>query len=366
MRVLQLGPFPPPWGGVQTHIVSLRNYLRRHDVPCAVINITGNRKVNEDEVYYPKSARELTALLRSLEYDVVHTHVGGTMPTRVLGLLLATACVPGKRSVLTFHSGGFPSSAAGRSARARSLLGFVLRRLDAVIGVNAELVALFRRVGVRAERAHLVPPFSFGPELRALAERGRDGLSLPLREFFDAHSPVLLTVGLLEPEYDLELQIAALERVRARYPSAGLAIFGSGSLAEKLRDQIAAAPAGQHVYLAGDVPREQTLAAIGACDVLLRTTLYDGDAISVRESLCIGTPVIATDNSMRPPGVRLVPTHDLDALVGAVEAVVDGSNDPTSIADSDDEANLAAVVDLYARLGTRRIVGRVSRARSTR
>src|SRR5438105_8526009 len=40
----------------------------------------------------------------------------------------------------------------------------------------------------------------------------------------------------------------------------------------------------------------RSLRAIADADVLLRTTLYDGDAISVREALYLGTPVVATDN----------------------------------------------------------------------
>ena len=46
---------------------------------------------------------------------------------------------------------------------------------------------------------------------------------------------LLLTVGLLEPEYDLPLQIDVLGQVRERYPEAGLIIAGSGSLEQLLR-----------------------------------------------------------------------------------------------------------------------------------
>ena len=347
MRVLLLGPFPPPWGGVQTHIVSLRDYLRTRGIPCTVANITGNRKRDEDEVYYPRSARELLALLRSLDYDIVHTHVGGTMPTRVLALLLATTLMPGKRSVLTFHSGGFPSSEAGRTARVNSLLGFVLRRLDAVIGVNPELLSLFRRLGVSGDRAHLVYPHSFGPEQRATAERGRDGLSGRLRSFYNRHRYVLLSVGLLEPEYDLQSQVDALGQLRQQYSDIGLAMIGSGSMVESLGQLVEAKPYRDHLLIAGDIPRQETLAAIKAADVLLRTTLYDGDAISVREALYIGTPVIATDNGMRPAGVHLVPMQDSFSLASAVTSIVTVGREDTNVSIPEGEENLAAIVDVY-------------------
>ena len=54
--------------------------------------------------------------------------------------------------------------------------------------------------------------------------------------------------------------------------------------------------------LAGNVEHPVVLHLIRDARLLLRTTLFDGDAISVREALFLGTPVIATDNKMRPDG----------------------------------------------------------------
>src|SRR5207253_5339724 len=73
----------------------------------------------------------------------------------------------------------------------------------------------------------------------------------------------------------------------------------SSDLESELRTRIAAKPYRGHILLYGDLPHAVTLRAILKCDVLLRTTLYDGDSVSVREALYIGTPVIATDNGMR-------------------------------------------------------------------
>ena len=147
--------------------------------------------------------------------------------------------------------------------------------------------------------------------------------SLPLPErlaafLSSAHSPALLTVGLLEPEYDLPMQIDVMAEILRRHPRAGLLIVGAGSLEESLRARIAATPYRDHIVLYGDMPHALTLRATQECDLLLRTTLYDGDSVSVREALYIGTPVIATDNGMRPDGVHLIPPSDPARLLDAV------------------------------------------------
>src|SRR6202044_1424706 len=289
MRVLQLGPYPPPHGGVQSNLVAIRTFLRRHNVPCAVINITRHRKPDSDEVYYPESAAGLIRLLLRLDYDVLHLHVGGMLSRRLLSLALVCTLMRNSKTVMTFHSGGYPSSDEGKSTTRNSLAGFVLRRFDGLIGVNPEIISFFQRLGVASGRTRLIYPHSFLPEESSTAP-----LPEPLASFFSVHCPVLISVGLLEPEYDLPLQIEVLEQVREKFPSAGLLLIGSGSLEQDLRARISTCAYAGHILLCGDIPHNITMTAISRSDLMLRTTLFDGDAVSVREALHLGTSVIAS------------------------------------------------------------------------
>ena len=316
MKVLQLGPFPPPHGGVQSNIVAIRNYLLKSGWPSGVLNLTRHKQPNRDELYFPQSGLETARLILRLPYELLHLHVGGTYRARMMALSLYICWLPGRKTVLTFHSGGFPSSPEGQAARKWSVLGFVFRQFDHVIVVNSQLTAMLAKYGVSPQRVSLIRPDSFDPSTMS-AE-----LPEKLRGFYAAHQPTLLSVAGLEPEYDLGLQIDALAGIRKRLPGAGLVIAGSGSLEGELRARIAASPVAEHILLAGDVAHADTLRAIQLAAALLRTTLYDGDAISVREALSIGTPVIASDNGMRPEGVHLIPKEDAAALQEAVYAVV--------------------------------------------
>jgi glycosyltransferase involved in cell wall biosynthesis len=341
MTVLMVGAYPPPHGGLQTNLVAIREYLRERGHRCPVINISRHRRAPADDVYYPHSALGLLRLLWTLRYDIIHLHFGGNLTPRLLGLCLAATLAPKSKCVLTFHSGGYATSPAGRTASPWTIRGAVFRRLDRVITVNEEIFRLFLRFGVPRDRIRLIYPFSV-PRNRAA------GFPQEMERFFQAHTPVLLSVGLLEPEYDLPLQIDALGEIRRDHPNAGLILIGSGSLENALRDQIRAQRWRDHILLCGDVPHPVTLHAITRCDVLLRTTLYDGDAISIREALYLGTPVVATDNQMRPPGVRLIPISDAGALRRAVtEALGEKTNQERL---SGGEENLQAVLALYEEL----------------
>jgi glycosyltransferase involved in cell wall biosynthesis len=245
--------------------------------------------------------------------------------------------------VLTFHSGGYPNWEEGRDAHGRSLRGLILRRLDAVIAVNSQIAQMFRRLGLPDERIRLICPYS---PVSVQAD-----LELPggLESFCAAHSPLLTTIGLLEPEYELALQIDAMSEIRRRHPGAGLVIIGSGSLEPELARMIASHREGQHVRLCGDVPHPMTVRVLAQSDIFLRTTRYDGDSVSVREALQLGVPVVATDNGMRPHGVHLVPAGSKEALCDAITRVWTENTRRGPMAESTAE-HLDEVLNLYSTL----------------
>jgi glycogen synthase len=345
MRVLLLGPYPPPYGGVQVNLVSIREFLQARGIRCDVINLTRHRRVEGGGIYYPESAAAVLRLLARLRYEVIHVHIGGNVTPRLLALCLCCCSIPGSRAVLTFHSGGYPSSPEGRAARRWSLRGMVFRRFDRVIAVNQEIADVMARYGVAPGRVRIITPWSPPPEA------ADSSLGPALEGFFARHAPVLLTVGLLEPEYDLPLQLETLGQIRKHHPGAGLVIIGSGSLEQQLRRAILSTPYAEHVLLCGDVPHAETLAAVARCDVFLRTSLYDGDSLAVREALHFGVPVIATDNGMRPLGVMLVPPASSQALLGAIGDCLEGRAPRAASGElAGGQENLEAVLGLYKEL----------------
>ena len=223
--VLQLGPFPPPNGGVQTNLTAIRSTLTAAAVPNYVINLTRFRQPDTTDVFYPEGGWAVFRLLFSLPHTIAHLHIGGNVTLRLLLLSLACCWMPGRKSVLTFHSGGYPSSPEGQTARRWTLRGFVFRRFDRIVCVNQAMVDMFiGKFGVPAARVKLILPFALPAALPAAS------LPTQVEEFLATHDPVLISMGWLEPEYDFALQIEALPAVREKLPRAGLLILGDGQL----------------------------------------------------------------------------------------------------------------------------------------
>jgi glycosyltransferase involved in cell wall biosynthesis len=104
--------------------------------------------------------------------------------------------------------------------------------------------------------------------------------------------------------------LAAFAAVRERAPRAALAVFGPGSA----EGPSAAVGLRGGILALGEVEHAAALGVIAACDVFVRPTRADGDALSVREALSLGRNVVASDVGHRPPGCLLFRAGDAAGL----------------------------------------------------
>lgn len=341
MHILQLGPFPPPVGGVTRNMLAIRDELRSGGNKCSIIATTKSTDtVDEPDVYHPGSAWALIKQIRTLKCSILHLHIGGDLSARVLALAFICSLLGRNKSVLTLHSGAYPQTAEARSAKRNSIRGMIFRRFSRLIAVNDAIADVFLRFGVPADDIRIILPYSLKMPDPSVA------VPKELKDFFDSHSPVLLAVGGLEPDYDPLFQIAAMKEILTEFPNAGLMIVGDGSMRAEVEAAIHDSGYSESIFLSGNVEHEVTLHLINDADVLLRTTLFDGDAISVREALHLGTPVIATDSSTRPDGVRLIRSGDRNGLTEAVRLSMKEGETKISTPDDGSE-NISTVIELY-------------------
>lgn len=343
MHVLQLGPYPPPEGGISRNMLAIRDELLKNGHECSIIATAKSSEIkDEPNIYHPRTLKEFLKLLTSLKYDILHVHHGGELPFRVFVFLSICAFFGRGKSILTFHSGGYALENV-KTAHYFSRDAFVFRRFGKIIAVNSQMVEMFGKFGVKAEKLEMILPFVLKNPDKSVE------ISANLQEFAEKHSPFLLTVCLLEDTYDLFLQVEAMEKVLEKLPNAGLMIVGSGVLEAELKRGIASKKYADRVYLAGNVENKITLHLIKKADILLRTTKFDGDAIAIREALFLETKVIATDNKMRPDGVHLIPIRDGKALVEKIIELSKEERLPRT-EKADDTKNVEAVLKVYEQI----------------
>jgi glycosyltransferase involved in cell wall biosynthesis len=330
--------FQPPDGGIPQHVLQLARGLSERGYEMAVagppdasiraeVEAGPGRFVAlpiKGDMLAPRSdaasLRALTAAIRGLGSDLVHTH---GQKAGLLGRLAARRA--GVPSIYTPNSLVYRTQMLRprRCARTRMIVNrAVERRLGrgtaAFIAVAAEEREAAIADGlVSADRAHLVhngaqADASVAPDPRLVE--------------FAAGEPLAGFVAGLRDQKGLPDLLGALELLAARGDPARFAIVGNGPLEAEVRERLAAGPAGPTTLLSAfEAPVEPYLAAL---DVFVLPSYWEGLPLAVLEAMHMGLPVVATAVNGTPDAVAdgetglLVAPHDPEGLATAIATLM--------------------------------------------
>jgi len=258
-------------------------------------------------------ARAVLQLRRALAgADLVHAH--GLRAGLVAAAARRAAGLRSVPLVLTLHNALLHDG--GRLARLmRRVEATTIRAADLVLAVSGDLAANARQAGARDVR---VAPVMAPP--RPPAARNRAGVRAELG--VDDGRPLVVAVARLHPQKGYDVLLDALARWGTREPVPLVAIAGDGPLHDELAARIRAErlPA----VLLGR--RDDVADLLGAADVCVLPSRWEGSPLIAQEALRAGTPLVATRAGGMPDllgeGALLVPVGDADALAGALSDVL--------------------------------------------
>ncbi len=233
------------------------------------------------------------------------------------GLVAAAARrVSGERTrplVLTLHN-ALQQGPGPTQRLLRAVEGTTIRAADLVLAVSGDLADNARRLGARDVR--VLP--ALAPALPP-AERSRDEVREELG--LDAGRPLVVAVGRLHPQkgYDVLLDAVARWEADARLrPAPLVAIAGDGPL----EDELAARIRRQRLPVLLLGRRSDVADLLGAADLCVLPSRWEGSPFTGQEALRSGTPLIATRAGGMPElfgdAASFVPVGDSAALADAV------------------------------------------------
>lgn len=320
MRVVLVGDYPPPFGGVAIHVQQVHQLLRHAGIEARVLDI-GKEARPAPDVLPTRSAAQLIRQVakHSSSGTVVHLHTSGNNPKSwlVAAAVGSVARPLGSRCVITLHSGLLPSFLAAHRSRQR-FARVALGAYDAIVAVSPAVQAALVEAGIPKRKIRCCPAFcasevkAGAPPERFAEVRARRSTLLAM-----AHHP--------SPVYGRRLMFEALARLAEHRPGLGLAVFGPGTKEEAFAADAKATGVEGLLEDFGNLEHDQALALIAGSDAFVRPTTADGDAISVREALALGVACVASDAAVRPRGTYLFRTGDAPSLEAALsEALRDG------------------------------------------
>lgn len=314
-KVAMIGVYPPPVGGISIHIQRLTDYLDKKGIAYTIYDNTSGEK-SKPYKYVGNLEKWCLQYLFTAKEQVIHCHFLRWQ----VRFLLALLKLRGKRIVFTFHS-----------FRPDEKIGFLKKMMihmtgrlgDCFICVSDRIAEDLKTVGLPEDKIKVIPAF-IPPDLDQ-DFKIRDDVA----KFIDQGSPLLVANGVIgnfylgEDMYGVDLCIELVNRLKKDFPSIKC-VFGITHIVDPqyfdtLKRSIEEKQLEEHFMFAEKI---ELMPLLKKADIMIRPTNTDGDAISVREAMYIGTRVVCSNAVKRPDGVFTFQNRNIEDLVQKVKEVL--------------------------------------------
>lgn len=253
-----------------------------------------------------KALRQLKQLAATVE--VIHAH---GLRAGALAVLAAKRLPAAKRPrvVVTLHN--LPVGSAPTRLVGKALHLVVVKGADYVLTVSPDLLKKAKQLGLKAGEIAVVPAPARGcADCGCMDRAAQSEISQASAQSLDAGSgvgtgsgygassdtdydaaPCLLTIARLAPQKGLDLLLEAATLIKQRGIDFTWLVAGDGPLKAQLNQQIATA--ALPVKLLGR--REDIGALLSQADVVVQTSYWEGQPLTLREAMQAGRAIVATD-----------------------------------------------------------------------
>lgn len=330
LDILLVGPVPPPFGGVSVHLARLVPLLENAGLRVGVLNHFSSTELPFVVGALKRNPLNYFRLPKRFPARVVHYHHShwSTLIAFALGKRDRNS-----RYMVTLHSHDIADQLNSRLPLFGRVVEWSLRRFDAIIVVNSDIKAEIEH-RVRGRAVYVVPAFLEAPKDEAPYD-------LSLENFLSSGRILLIPAYRVQflrdgrEMYGLDTGVEAFAIVAQGRPELRLALF----IAERSQGRKAAAYLAsleRRLEQAGLGNRGQVsfglpfIPALRHNVIVVRPSRSDGDALTVREALHAGVPVVASDVVKRPAGTVTFPVEDVEQLCTELTRLLDLLKDRNS------------------------------------
>jgi len=353
MKVIHVGAYPPPYGGITSHIKRLDAVCREQRITSIVIDTYGDepKEISSDaNVVALRGPRiqkliKLAGLLKRESGGIVHFHLSA-LSNFIWGAPLLLYATRDSKRVVTLHSGSFVGFCESLPPFMQAYVHSIFRRFNHVLAANPDQRDyLVTRMEVPSQCISVIPAFL--PSVPRLPDQAWSLLSGALHAFCRQFAHIALITGFAKPYYGFHNAIQAVDLLAD--PTVGLVVHFYTSTDKVYKQRICdLAKARRNVYISGEASDVQMAALLNVIRIFIRGTSVDGDSVALREAAYWGRQIVATDCVRRPDGCLLYPFDDPQALSKRLRQAI--SNKTAGIVKNPGVGNGQRILQVYREL----------------
>ncbi len=167
---------------------------------------------------------------------------------------------------------------------------FILKRADSVRVVSERVKKKVLKLGVSDERIYKIPVF-------INTENFTSKSTLTVREKFSNFNDIVLFVGRLSDEKNVNCLLQAADLVLEQFPDTLFLIVGDGPERKNLENFATELEIEKNVIFEGAIEHKKIPLYYNSCDMFVLPSKREGRSIAIVEALACGKPVISTNIS---------------------------------------------------------------------
>lgn len=350
-EIALIGAYPPPYGGIGIHLQRLADRLEKEGANFTLYN-TVSSVHRPPHIISVSNYRALWLLWFCLRHrcKIVHLVTTNWLSYILVGM---AATIRSGKYIISIHNMMLNDILDNSRSIKACITRWLLRKMDTVIACNQEIEQQCAdRAGVRREHMCMIPAF-IPPDPDCAEE-----MPAYIQQYIDRHTPLLCATSWVGKTYQgsdlygVDMMMELVSRLKRDYPDIGLILTVLGGDDEAIKQTVESAHrhVGDRILMITE-PLDDFSRIVHSGSLFLRPTNTDGDAVSVREALHLGTPVIASDVVSRPDLCITFRSRDIDdfeeKVRQALKELPDLQDQINSVQEPD---NADRIIDIYNQL----------------
>lgn len=323
-KVVLLGPYPPPYGGVSVYVSALFEHLKGRGLRLWTY---GDAEVRGPQVRFMKDKRRelVPLLLREGRGARVAdcTHFLLEYPSALVPVWVILKRLLGFGWLKILHDGSLPSRHARFGTLRRALFRMAARSADEFVVTGAELERWLR------EEVGVVQSITLVESLFPVPYREAAGALPPETEAalapFTRRAKRVCSVGVFIPDYGFLHAAEAVERLRRETGADVGLVLLDGDFASDAAYREEVLRGREWVTVLKNVAHPDVFRLLRRCDAFVRGFGLESYGLSRVEAIWCGLPVVAT-RAGETRGMLLYDFGDVAALASQLERALAGGH----------------------------------------